>query len=87
MQLYFFNGRASITPGPPAGEWVWGDEGLAGLDSFCFLGIEYSSDGSWDKHIKTLITCKRQKLGGLHTDLYNFALDLRTPRHILMGVI
>ena len=57
------------------------------LDSYCYLGVEFSSDGSWDKHIKFLIMRNRQKLGGMYRVLHNFALDLRTHRHILMAVL
>ena len=70
-----------------SGKWVWGGESLPILDSYCYLGIEFSSDGSWDKHIKSLIIRNRQKLGSLYRVLHNFALDLRTRRHILMAVL
>ena len=85
---FFKNRRAFITPCPPARRtWVWSDKCHPVLDSYCYLGIEFSSDGSWDKHIKSLITRNRQKLGGLYRVLHNFALDLRTHRHILMAVL
>ena len=70
-----------------SGQWVWGSESLPILDSYCYLGIEFSRDGSWDKHIKSLIIRNRQKLGGLYRVLHNFALDLTTRRHILMAVL
>ena len=73
--------------GRGSGKWVWGDESLPILDSYCYLGVEFSSDGSWDKHIKSLIMRNRQKLGGLYRVLHNFSLDLRTHRHILMAVL
>ena len=38
-------------------------------------------------HIKSLIMRNRQKLGGMYRVLHNFALDLRTSRHILMAVL
>ena len=58
--------------GRGSGKWVWGDESLPILDSYCYLGVEFSSDGSWDKHIKSLIMRNRQKLGGLYRVLHNF---------------
>ena len=67
--------------------WVWGQVSLPVLDSYCYLGIEFSSNGSLDKRIKSLITCNKQKLGGLYGVLHNFALDLRTRRHIFMAVL
>ena len=57
-------------------KWVWGDESLPILDSYCYLGVEFNSGGPWDKHIKTLIMRNRQKLGGLYRVLHNFSLDL-----------
>ena len=57
------------------------------LDSYCYLGIEFSSNGSWDKHIKALLIQGKQKLGSLYRVLHNFALDLKTRRHIFMAVL
>ena len=54
-------------------------------NSYCYLGKNFSSDGSRDKHIKSLIVCNMQKLAGLYWVLHNFALDLRICRHILMA--
>ena len=73
--------------GEVSGKCVWDDESLPVLNSYCYLGVEFSCDGSWDKHIKSLIVCDRQKLGGLYRVLHNFALDLRTHKHILMAVL
>ena len=73
--------------GEVSGVWVWGDEGLPVLNSYFYLGVEFSSDGSWDKHTKLLIVHNRQKLGGLYQVLHNFAWNLRTRRHILMAVL
>ena len=70
-----------------SGEWVWGGESLHVVDSYCYLGIEFSSDDYWDKHTKSLVVCNRQKLGGLYRVLYNFALDLTTCRHIFMAML
>ena len=48
-----------------SGKWVWGHESLHALDSYCYLGVEFSSNGLWYKHIKSLIIPIKQKLGGL----------------------
>ena len=50
-----------------------------------YLGIEFSRDGSCDKHIKLLIVCNEQKLGGLYWVLHNFTIVLRTYRHIFIA--
>ena len=52
-----------------------------------YLCIEFSSDVSWDKHIKSLVVRNKQKLDCLYRVLDNFALDLRTRRHILVAVL
>ena len=36
------------------------------LDFHFYIGIEFSSDGLWDKHIKSLVVHNKQKLGGLY---------------------
>ena len=54
----------------------WGDESLPILDSYCYLGVEVSGDGSRDKHIKSLTMCKVQKEGGLYRVLHSFTLGL-----------
>ena len=69
------------------GGWIWGVESLPVLDSYCFLGIEISSDGSWDKHIKSVAVSNEQELGGFYQVLHNFDLDLRTHGHILKAVL
>ena len=61
--------------GDTSGKWFWGNKELPVLDSYCYLRIIFSSNGSWDKHIKSLIIRNRQKLGGLYCVLHNFALD------------
>ena len=68
------------------GGCVWGCESLPVLDSYCYLGIELS-DWSWDTHIKSLVVCKKQKIGNWFRNLHNFAFDLRTHRHVLMAVL
>ena len=49
--------------------------------------MEFTSKGSLERHIKLLITCNRRKPSGFYRALYNFSLDLRTQRHILMAVL
>ena len=47
------------------------------------LGVKHSWNGSWDKHIKSLIICNRQYLCGLYCVLHSFTLNLVTQTHIL----
>ena len=43
--FFFKNGKVSSPQAHYHGGWVWGDEALPVLDSYCYLGIEFSSDG------------------------------------------
>ena len=58
-----------------SGGCVWGCESLPVLDSYCYLGIEFSSNGSWDKHIKSPVVRNKQKSFFLPS-LHNFTIDL-----------
>ena len=40
--------------GKVSGGWVWSGESLPVLNSYGYLGMKFSSDGSWDTHIKSL---------------------------------
>ena len=53
--------------------WVWSGESLPVLDSYSCLGVEFSSDGSWKKHTKSLVVHNKQKLGILYPVLHHFA--------------
>ena len=64
-----------------SGRWVWGGESLPVVDFYCYLGLGFSSDGSWDKHVNSLVVGNKQKLDRLYRVLHNFVLDLRTHRH------
>ena len=69
------------------GTWVWGHEVIPTLDSYCYLGVEFSNNGLWDKHIKFLLIRNKQKLGSLYRILHNHALDLKSRKHILMSIL
>ena len=43
--------------------WVWGGESLPVSNSYGCLGIECSSDSSWDKHIMSLVVRNKPKIG------------------------
>ena len=49
--------------------------------------VEFSSEGSWDKHIKSLVVHNRRKLGGVCRVLHCFASDLKICGHIFMAVL
>ena len=69
------------------GTWLWGHQDIPILDSYCYLGVEFSSDGLWDKHIKSLVVSGRQKLGALYRILHNYALDISSRKHVFMSIL
>ena len=83
----FKRGRLSSPQAYQPSGWVCCDESLPVLDSYCYLEIVFSSDGSWDKHTKSWITRNRYKLSGLYKVFHNLALDFKNCRHILMVVL
>ena len=34
------------------GRWKWGEQELPKVSSYCYLGIDFASNGAWDGHIK-----------------------------------
>ena len=38
------------------GCWKWGELSLPKVSSYSYLGIDFSSNGAWDMHIKKLLT-------------------------------
>ena len=40
-----------------AGEctWEWGDSDIPGVVSYCYLGIEFAKNGSWDGHVHKVV--------------------------------
>ena len=56
MLLQFFSKLGEVSGG-----LVWDGESLSILDSYCYLEIEFSSVGSWNKYIKSIVVCNVQK--------------------------
>jgi len=34
------------------GSWTWGEHTISQSSSYCYLGIDFTSDGGWDTHVK-----------------------------------
>ena len=67
--------------------WVWGNQNIPTLDSYCYLRVEFSSNGLWDKHIKSSVTRNKQELRALYWVLHNYLLDLRSRKNIFMSLL
>ena len=43
----------------------------SGVVSYCYLGIEFAKNGSWDSHVQKVINNGKKKLNQLHRFLSN----------------
>ena len=57
------------------------------LQCFHYLGIDFSSNGTWDMHIKKLLNNGRKKVNHLHKVISNRKLNLSARRLLLLSVI
>ena len=69
------------------GTWVWGHQLIPTLDSYCYPGVEFSTNGLWDKHIKSFIAHNKQKLRALYWISHNYSLDSRSRKNIFMSIL
>ena len=46
--------------------WKWGDKEIPRVVSYCYLGIEFANNGSWDSHVQKVINNGKKKLNRLH---------------------
>ena len=69
------------------GCWKWGEYSLPKVSSYSYLGIDFSSNGAWDMHIKKLLDNGRKKVNQLHKVISNRNVNLSTRRLLLLSVI
>ena len=66
------------------GKWKWGEHELPKVSSYCYLGIDFASNGAWDVHIKKVINNGRKKVNQLHNVI---DINLTACRLLLLSVI
>ena len=44
---------------------------LPKVSNYCYLGIDYASNGSWDVHIKKVINNGRKRVNQFHSVISN----------------
>ncbi len=42
--------------------WKWGNKDIPEVVSYCYLGIEFANNGSWDSHVQKVINSGKKKL-------------------------
>ena len=68
------------------GCWKWGEHSLPKVSSYSYLGIDFSSNGAWDMHIKKLLDNGRKKVNQLHKVISKRRVNLSAHR-LLLSVI
>ena len=54
-----------------SGSWTWGEHTIPQASSYCYLGIDFTSDGGWDTHVKRVISNGKKKVNQLHSIICN----------------
>ena len=67
------------------GDWVWGEHKLPNVSSYTYLGIEFSSNGAWDLHVKKVLSTGKEKVNKLHSIISNRNINLSARRLILIA--
>ena len=44
------------------GSWNWGEQALPRLSKYTYLGVDFTSNGAWDKHVKRVLQNGRKRL-------------------------
>ena len=66
--------------------WKWGDKDIPEVVSYCYLGIEFAKNGSWDSHVQKVIN-KGKKKHQLHRFLSNRNISTVARRLLLVSVL
>ena len=44
------------------GSWNWGEQALPRLSKYTYLGVDLTSNGAWDEHVKRVLQNGRKKI-------------------------
>ena len=66
------------------GCWKWGEYNLPIVSSYSYLGIDFSRNGAWDKHIRKLLDNGKKRVNQLHKVISNRNINLTARRHLLL---
>ena len=69
------------------GSWTWGEHTIPQASSYCYLGIDFTSDGGWDTHVKRVISNGKKKVNQLHSIISNRNINLSARRLLLLSVL
>ena len=66
------------------GSWNWGEQALPRLSKYTYLGVDFTSNGAWDEHVKRVLQNGRKKISQVHS---NRDIDLTARRLLLISVV
>ena len=66
------------------GSWNWGEQALPRLSKYTYLGVDFTSNDAWDKHVKRVLQNGRKKVSQVHS---NRDSDLTAHRLLLISVV
>ena len=67
------------------GNWTLGEHTISQSSSYCYLGIDFTSDGGWDTHVKRVISNGRKKVNQLHSIISNRNISWSARRLAFVG--
>ena len=62
------------------GSWMWGEHSIPLVSNYCYLGIDFASDGGWDVHLNKVVGNGKKKINQLHNVISNNNINLSARR-------
>ena len=65
----------------------WGEQALPRLSKYTYLGVDFTSNGAWDEHVKRVLQNGRKKISQVHSIISNRDIELTARRLLLISVV
>ena len=69
------------------GAWKWGEHSLPRVSKYTYLGVDFTSNGAWDEHIRKVLDNGRKKVNRLHSVISNRDINMSARRLLLLAVV
>ena len=69
------------------GSWNWGEQALPRLSKYTYLGVDFTSNGAWDEHVKRVLQNGRKQISQVHSIISNRDIDFTARRLLLISVV
>ena len=61
--------------------------GRTSSPKYTYLGVDFTSNGAWDEHVKRVLQNGRKKISQVHSIISNRDIDLTARRLLLISVV